>query len=193
MIPTYLNDLRLNQILSTYTTNVEPYLQSSNKGEHIVDSETSGISGFVTTTFGQPEDLAQKYFDVRNPHGRDFCLLQIDHAAINTNATEKCDCAVMNDTDLSFIEFKANATSTKPKQVKKNYKKAMRQLKKTIGIFRTGAAALGENLLSQRTVDAYICFRKGYPRITTSEMTYRVNFAGQTGGIPLSFDGVKTI
>lgn len=92
MIPAYLNDLHLKEVLAAFTANVEAYLQESNGNEHIVDSETQKISGFVSPTFGQSEELTQKYFEVQNPNNTDFSLLQIDNGAISSAATTKrCD------------------------------------------------------------------------------------------------------
>lgn len=193
MIPAYLNDLHLDQVLAVYTANVDAYFQESNRHEHIVDSEVQKISGFVSPTFGQSEELAQKYFEVQNPHGKDFTLLQIDNGAISSAApTKRCDCAVITDRELSFIEFKANALSSKTKTIKGNYKSAMNQLRITIDIFRTGIAAFGGSLTALRTVEAFVCFRRGYPRVTTSEMTYRTIFAAQTQ-VPLSFEPMKSL
>lgn len=94
MIPAYLNNLHLNQVLAAYTANVEAYLQESNGNEHIVDSETLKISGFVSPTFGQPEELALKYFEVQNPKKRDFSLLQIDNGVISAAAPTKRSASV---------------------------------------------------------------------------------------------------
>ena len=99
---------------------------------------------------------------------------------------------MITDKELSFIEFKANALSSKTKTVKGNYKSAMKQLRITIDIFRTGSAAFGGSINALRTVEAFVCFRRGYPRVTTSEMTYRTNFAAQTH-VPLSFDPIKRL
>ena len=193
MIPVYLNDLQLNQVLAAYTANVEAYLQESNGNEHIVDSETLKISGFVSPTFGQPEELAQKYFEVQNSNNRYFSLLQIDNGAISATAhIKRCDCAVLTDKEISFIEFKANALSVKTKTIKNNYKSAMKQLRITIDIFRSGIAASGVSLSVLRNFEAFVCFRRGYPRVTTSEMTYRTSFAVQTH-VPLSFNPIKIL
>ena len=69
----------------------------------------------------------------------------------------------------------------------------MKQLQTTIELFSNGLTARGFNLVSLRNVEAFVCFRKGYPRITTSEMNYRTTFARNTGGIPLSFNGLKIL
>lgn len=194
MIPAYLSDLHLDEVFAAYTSNVDACLLSSSADEHVVDSESAKVSRFVTATFGQTEELMQKYFEVKNPSGTPYCLLQIDNGAIPATApTKRCDCGIMNAGKLSLVEFKANAVSTKSKTLKKNYKYAMKQLKTTIALFNTGLNALGLNFTGLRQVDAFVCFRRGYPRLTTSEMNYIVDFARETGGIPLSFTPSMTL
>lgn len=194
MIPDFLADLHLDQVLAAYTANVDLYIHTStNKQERIVDSEALKVCGFVRPGFGQKEFLDEKHFTVNNPTSRDFALLQIDHAAINTNLTKKCDCSVISSTDLLLIEFKANATSTSKAVIKSNYKKAMNQLRITKDIFQNGLSALGRDIFTLRNIEAFVCFRKGYPRLTASELNYRVSFAVATGGVPIYFDSYKEI
>lgn len=193
MIPAYLTDLELPTIFALHCTNVDIYMQQSNKDEHIVDSETMKISGFVTTSFGQDEEDEEKYFEVKNPKGKAFSLLQIDNGIIKTTSTKKCDCAIADTDTLCLIEFKANAMSSNTKSIKKNYKKAMKQLIATKEIMQKELTTLGKDLLILRKIEAFVCFRKGYPRITTSEMNYQVKFAAMTDGIPLSFDAMKEL
>lgn len=192
MIPKYLKDLQLDVIFAGYTANIDACIQKSNKDEMIVDSESLKISGFVTSTFGQDEYLQNKFFTVKNPKHTEFSLLQIDNGTIKSNKTKKCDCAIISEEVMSFIEFKANAKSTEKKTIKKNYKKAMKQLKITMALMQNELAKLGKNLLTVRGVEAYACFRKGYPRFTNAESQYRVNFANETG-VPLSFEPEKTL
>lgn len=193
MIPAYLTDLDLPTIFAPYCANVDTYMQQSNKDEHIVDSETMKVSGFVTASFGQDGEKAGKYFEVKNPKGKIFSLLQIDNGIIQTTSTKKCDCIIADTDTLCLIEFKANATSSSANTIKKNYKKAMKQLIVTKDIMQNGLTDLGKNLMTLRNIEAFVCFRKGYPRITTSEMNYKVSFATRTGGIPLSFDSMKEL
>lgn len=75
MIPTYLNDLELPQVFSLSSQDVVNYIQESNKDEHIVDSESQRISGFVSATFGQCEDAAQKYFSIEKSYYCAFCFV----------------------------------------------------------------------------------------------------------------------
>lgn len=193
MIPAYITSIHLESAFHPYCYNIDPFLLHSSSNEHIVDSETLKISGFVTPAFGQIEDADLKFFEILNSKGKSFSLMQIDHAIINTTATSKCDCAIIDDTWLDLIEFKANAQSDKPKTIRKNYKKAMKQLQKTLKIIESSLAASGHTIRDKRTIEAFVSFRKGYPRTTSSEMAYRTTFATRTRGIPLFFDGKKTI
>lgn len=193
MIPAYLADLDLSTVFAPYCADVETYIQQSDKDEHIVDSETKKISGFVTASFGQNEDKAGKYFEVKNPKGKDFSLLQTDNGIIQAKSTKKCDCVIADADTLCLIEFKANAMSSNTTTVKSNYDKAIAQLIDTKDIIQNGLTGLGKNLMALRDVEAFVCFRKGYPRMTTSEMNYQVSFAAKTGGIPLSFDAMKVL
>lgn len=192
-MPAYLSDLHLREIFLPYTTSVEHFILESTNDEHIVDSNSQRISGFVTTTFGQLEDTALKYFAVKNDTGKPYSLLQIDNGIIQDVNIKKCDCAIANEKYLCFIEFKANAYSNNTRNLNRNYNKAIDQLSTTIALFDTYFSSRGVDLLRLRTVEAYICFRQGFPRNTSSQMNYQVSFATSNRGIPLSFVRNKTL
>lgn len=187
MIPDYLADLQLPSVFSPYTSSVDEFLLLSNKDEYIVDSKSSGVSGFVTPSFGQEEYEAEKYFEVQNLSARPFALFQIDNGLVPSREVKKCDCAIADDSNLCLLEFKANATSKNPRTIEKKYTEAIEQLKSTLGIFNRI-----DDITAKRNVEAYICFRRGYPQNTSAQMNYRVDFLERTG-VPLSFDRVKIL
>lgn len=193
MIPEYLSNLQLSQVFATYTNTVDQFIQVSTADELIVDSEIQKISGFVDANFGQAEKVARKYFSVSNPTQKPYALLQIDNGIIQSSETKKCDCAIANDASLCFIEFKANANSSNLSTIAKNYKKAIEQLITTIGFFDTHHKSQGIDFRTLRAVEAYICFRHGYPRSTSTQMNYQVSFAVTSNGIPLSFRRSKVL
>ena len=193
MIPEYLSNLQLSQVFATYTNTIDQFIQVSTADELIVDSEIQKISGFVDANFGQAEKVARKYFSVSNPTQKPYALLQIDNGIIQSSETKKCDCAIANDASLCFIEFKANANSSKLSTIAKNYKKAIEQLIITIGLFDTHHESHGVDFRTLRAVEAYICFRHGYPRSTSTQMNYQVFFAVTSNGIPLSFRRSKVL
>lgn len=92
---------------------------------------------------------------------------------------------------MCFIEFKANATSLMKKTIVGNYLKAIDQLSTTISIFNNYYAAIGTDIKSLRKVEAYVCFRVGYPRSTASQMNYKLKFMARNGGVTLSFERKK--
>lgn len=190
MIPSFLSDLCLEGVFENFSSNVGKYILCSDKDEHIVDSEKE-ISGFVTETFGQKEYQSGKSFHVKNESSKSYALLQIDKGIIKDKTTKKCDCAIANDKELCFIEFKANATSEKSAVLGRNYEKAMEQLATTISVFDSYKYPKG-NIRNLRNVEAFICLRQGYPRNKSSQMNYRVSFA-ETNKIPLSFASTKTL
>lgn len=187
MIPVYLDDLQLPQVFEAYTDMVDRYLLETMVDKHIVDSETNRICGFVTDVFGQNEEIAGEYFSVENPTESSYALLQIDHGIIKSSDLKKCDCAIANNTSLCFIEFKAKAYSSLLSTIEKNYKNAIEQLNATIGLFDSHHASQGTDIRTLRSIEAYICFRQGYPRNTSTQMNYQVAFAAANKGIPLLF------
>lgn len=193
MMPSYLKDLYLPLVFNQYTSTVGAYIQESAADEHIVDSVNNKISGFVTSSFGQMEDSMGKYFEVKNPTATPFALLQIDNGIIQSPKTKKCDCAIANGKEICFIEFKANAYSSSLSAIKRNYRKAIAQIERTIDIFDSYYVTCGRTIRTLRAVEAYICFRKGYPRSTSSQMNYQVSFAKRNKGIPLSFSSKKIL
>lgn len=193
MIPTYLKDLELPRVFSQSSQEIVSHIMESTKDEHIVDSESQKISGFVSATFGQEEDAALKYFSVENPTAAPFALLQVDNGLIKSHDVRKCDCVIVNDAYIGFIEFKANATSDCDVTMKKNCWKAMEQLKATIDTFNSCYKLQGKDIKSCRSsIEAFICFRQGYPKTTSSQFNYRVRFK-EENGIPLSFERKKTL
>lgn len=193
MIPAYLEDMELPLVLSLSCQEVGDHILESTRSEHIVDSESQRISGFVSPTFGQAEDLALKYFAVENPAANPYALLQIDNGLVKSHDVRKCDCAIVNGKYIGFVEFKANAASECEVTVRKNYLKAMEQLKATIEMFNQHYMAHGKTIKALRSsVEAFICFRHGYPKKTSSQMNYQVRFV-EENGIPLSFARKKIL
>lgn len=191
MIPVFLQDLSLDSVLSSYCDDVGRYIFPSKQSEHIVDLVEKGISCFVRGNQGRTEDEEHKYFEIDNPNGGDFALLQLDHGMLPDYLT-KCDCAIATDKECCFIEFKSNAFSANSDTVRNNYRKAMRQLSATIKIFRDGLNGIGKDLDKLREIEAYICLRSGYPRHTASEANYRFRFA-EDNRVSLSFESKKTL
>lgn len=191
-MPPFLSDLHIDSAFATYCHNVLRCVQVSAKDEYVVDLMRAKYSTFVMPTIGQKEFASGKYFEVRDANNVPYALLQIDHSLLKSNLLKKCDCALVDDKEISFVEFKADATNTTTKGFKNNTNKALTQLENTIAMFRTQLSSIGLELDSLRTIDAYVCFYQGYPRHSAAEMNYCVDFALSTG-CSLSFEQYKEI
>lgn len=192
MMPPFLQDLQLEVVFTSYCSNILPHVLTSNRDEHVVDPDNGSGSVFVSPMVGQLEEQTGRFFKINNPAKIPFSVLQIDHCIISTNEVNKCDCAIVDDAELSFIEFKTNATNTTTKGFRRNTNKAITQLKFTLSIFQQELNRLGLDLDTLRQVDCYVCFYQGYPRHTASEMNYCAEFSLDTG-YALSFDPNKTL
>jgi hypothetical protein len=71
-----------------------------------------------------------------------------------------CDFVFFDDNDFCFVEFKLNATSLEERAIRKNRKKAIDQLKKTIALFDH---KLNRNY-NDLKLEAYVCTPETYPR-----------------------------
>jgi len=83
-----------------------------------------------------------------------------------------CDTILFNNKYFCFIEFKLNATSLKPNAVKRNRKKAIKQLGRTISYFNTKLHSNYLNLF----LEAHISTPPTYPRADTKWKSYRIAF-----------------
>ena len=193
MIPNYLDDLQLPSVFAAFCSDVDSYVHEAQGDKHIVDSDAYHISGFVSPVFGKTEEIAQKYFAVEDISSSPYALIQIDNAIIKSTTTKKCDCVVANRDCFCLIEFKTNAFSDNKRVIENNYRTAIAQIEATMAIFISFFAGIGVDFRTIRSVEAFICFRRGYPRNTSSQMNYQVAFAAANGGVPLSFSRKKII
>jgi hypothetical protein len=96
-----------------------------------------------------------------------------------------CDCIIFDENDFCFLEFKLNATSLEVRAVRKNRKKAVKQLGNTIQLFDEKMSNDYEGL----KLEAYVGTPETYPRENTAWESLKVEFL-ETYGIEL-FEGIK--
>ena len=172
----------LTQILSAFTApypNIGLYILSSSKSEHLIDT-AGGYTDFSASGI-------EAGFDVINPKGITFNMLQIDNKLIVGQKGGQCDCAFFYDDAFNFLEFKTNVTSINLNTIKKRYKKAEDQISNTIKTFLSRGVDV-KTLVPN--VSAHICFNNSFPRKKASEMNRAVEFANNpnTKGIGLYFE-----
>ena len=97
----------------------------------VIDDDEEKFSRFTNN----PDD-EQKALMVINENNRQIVLLSIDNKLIKEHVGGICDCALFDDKQFRFVEFKTNAYGNSSEQVRETFDKATSQLKETIHVFK---------------------------------------------------------
>ena len=95
----------------------------------VVDDDETRIS-----RFGSENDDLEKALIVFNENKQEIVLLSIDNQLLKSVEGGLADCALFDDKQFRFVEFKTNAEGNSERTVQKTFDKASRQLKNTIRI-----------------------------------------------------------
>lgn len=161
--------------LQKIRANASSFIQcEANNSFYIVDNGTSEIHS-------ECED-ENKCFAIKNQNNKEICFIPIDgnNGLLNHRGTSCCDAVVFNEQYFCFLEFKFNATSVEIRAIRKNRKKAIEQLSKTIDFFDD---QLDKDYLDLK-LEAFISTPKTYPRQDTAWVNIEVEFLEEYG-IPL--------
>lgn len=145
----------------------------------IVDDIVGNTSRFATDN----DDLGKALMIV-NENKREIILLAIDHKLLTNYPGGEADCAVFDEKQFRFVEFKTNAKGN----LKKNFDKATSQLKNTIKVFTDKMQNVGVNFRDCVTLSCHIVVSNSFPRSQAVMQNYQLEFATDTDGILLSFD-----
>lgn len=153
-VDTYITSLNLHQAFkgedpfSENRTEDDAYsilFEKSNRSNLIVfDDADVGHSRFITETKGIGSD---KVLSVSNPQHLDSFLLHIDGVLFSKQS--KCDCALISDQKIAFIEFKTNAANKTKESREDCYNKCYNQLKTTVNVFDNRYEKIHESFRSK--------------------------------------------
>ena len=159
-----------NQILDTLRTayaHVDNCLFHSSKDEHVIDvpifSDNKTVPGF----------------DVKNPTNKTYSLLQIDGKMMQSDIDNigQCDGAIVSDGEISFLEFKTNATTSK---LNKDCGKAESQLFMTAMRMNWALRRVNLDFMSLAKINGYVCLN-AYPKGGANYQNRQVRFLQRTG------------
>lgn len=155
---------------------------------YVYDDLDKGYSVFIYET---QEIGSDKVFIVRNKAHKDVFLLRIDGVLYKKDS--KCDCAIITNNDLLFIEFKTNAANKTDNTIIGNYNKCYSQLEQTVIDFFERFKAIGFDISScLDLICAYAVFNKSVPSDLSTQKALSVKFLKSTG-IKLRFDNNVTL
>ncbi|MBD5187629.1 MAG: hypothetical protein HDS96_00700 [Bacteroidales bacterium] len=162
---------------------VQELFEWTNRGlVFIHDDAEAGYSRFVLDTNGLG---APKTLRVENGGHKDLFLWHID--GILYKKESKCDCAILTDNSLSFIEFKSNAANNSREAIIENYEKAMSQLRLTYDDVSCRCQNVGVDLKATTKIEAYAVFNRTVPSHNAYQKKLAAQFQNVTKGIQLYF------
>ncbi len=191
-LPFYIVELCLQKAFKGYASSINSCLLSSAQCEILIaDNQEAGYTIMIDKN--SEDYLNGKGLIIKNINENDISILQIDNKLISPRSKQKrCDCAILNVTDMRFVEFKTNSQGNSVKAVESTYKQAMKQLSTTLHLFISKERNIGIDLQKKRRLSAHICTSVRFPRLSASQIGYAIDFALQEH-IPLTFGTITNI
>ncbi len=148
----------------------------------VVDDDESKVS-----RFGADCEDVEKGLLVFNEQRREIVLLSIDNQLLKGIQGGVADCALFDDKQFRFVEFKMNAEGRSQKSARNTLVKAGQQLKNTILIFSEGEKALKVDFENAVSLSCHVVLSRNFPTAQSAIQDYQIAFASETG-VYLSFD-----
>ena len=166
----------------------ELYEHSTRGTSYVFDDLEIGHSVFIQNTRGVGRD---KVFIIKNRNHNDMFLWHIDGVLYTKNS--KCDCAILTEKELIFVEFKSNAENQTDEAIIANFEKAKEQLLLTIDDIRTKCKTVDVDLSEILSIKAYAVFNRTIPNGNAYKKNISADFFLKSDGIKLLFDNKKTL
>ena len=148
----------------------------------VIDDDEEKISRFTDNS-----DDEQKALMVINENNRQIVLLSIDNKLIKEHVGGICDCALFDDKQFRFVEFKTNAYGNSPEQVRETFDKATSQLRETIHVFKDRLQKVDIKFEDAITLMCHVVVSQRFPKSRAIKQEYQISFADENDNIPLFF------
>lgn len=148
----------------------------------VIDDDEEKYSRF-TDNF----DDAQKALLVINENNRQIVLLSVDNKLIKDHEGGIADCALFDDKQFHFVEFKTNAYGNSNEQVRVTFDKAVCQLKETIRVFNERLQKVNIQFEDAVTLSCYVVVSQRFPKSRAIKQEYQISFADENNNIALFF------
>lgn len=155
---------------------------SMNTSEYtlVQDNYVSNVCIFVSPLNFEEAEIERSFFSIYNPNLKPVYLWAIDGCFMRTSDEMRCDCSLFTESEFCFVEFKLNASTATLSGIKKNRRKAYKQLKTTVNLL-FNALTLKNLTLGDVTLEAYICTPPVWPSNDTSLDSERIEFLEHYG------------
>lgn len=142
----------------------------------VYDNASLGYSTFITNTYGIGAD---KVFKIANNTHKDVFLWHIDGVLYAKDS--KCDCALISDTDIKFVEFKSEAAQLSLQAIENNYNKAYDQLSNTFKDIDSKCKSVGVDMRKIVNIKAYAVFNRTVPSDNATQKNLKTKFLKEHG------------
>ena len=133
--------------------------KSDDENLYVYDDENLGYSEWTNVA---PTVFLLKTFHAQNSNRNTLVLLPLDGRIITGERFIRggiCDCALLTDKELSFVEFKTNVASNLDKTILEHAEKAIDQLWHTYdGIINPECQKVGIDITLKVSIDFYVVF-----------------------------------
>lgn len=148
----------------------------------VIDDDDLKYSRFTVDS----ED-AQKALMVVNEKNKQIVLLSIDNKLIKEHQGGICDCALFDDKQFRFVEFKTNAYGNSTEQVCETFDKATSQLKETIHVFKDRLQKVDIQFEDAVVLSCHVVVSQRFPKSRAIKQEYQISFADENDNIGLYF------
>ena len=179
-----IDNLRLDEAFTTNTHRPfnECWTVRMDSKLMVIDDDEEKYSRFTDDT-----DDAQKALLVFNENNRQIVLLSIDNKLIKDHEGGIADCALFDDEQFHFVEFKTNAYGNSNEQVRETFDKATSQLKETIRVFKDRLQKVNIQFEDAVTISCYVVVSQRFPKSRAVKQEYQISFADENNNIALFF------
>lgn len=131
-IPRAITQLRLRYSFRQYNPSILDCIDSTTDANAmVIDDEEQFYSHFTNQ-----EEEQYRCVIVNNVKRHEIYLLAIDNRFISNYPGGVADCALFDESQFNFVEFKTNAEGHTLAQVEKTYRDAMAQIGNTFQLFK---------------------------------------------------------
>lgn len=167
--------------------------KSDDENLYVYDDGSLGYSDWTNV---EPEAFLSKTFHAQNPNKNTLVLLPLDGRIITGAHVIQggvCDCALLTDKEMSFVEFKTNVLSSNDLTILQRANEATKQLWHTCSsIIKPECQKVGVEVGQTLSIDFYVVFDNDL-RVTSVQAALQdlQNDFVQNNHYPLFFENSK--
>ncbi len=148
----------------------------------VIDDDDDKYSRFTD----DPDDV-QRALMVVNENNRQIVLLSIDNKLIKDHVGGIADCALFDEKQFRFVEFKTNAYGNSEPSVRETFDKATGQLKETIRVFKDKLQKVDIVFEDAVALSCHVVVSQRFPKSRAIKQEYQISFADENDNIGLTF------